>query len=179
MKCPYCGQADTVVIDSREADDQTSIRRRRGCNQCDKRFTTYERIEGIDLVVMKKDGRREDFSRDKLRRGIVKATWKRPVSMSDIEGLIDEVERTLRTKQGLEVKSWEIGNLVIDRLKQVDKLSYLLFASVYRDFASIEDFERELACLRDDRTVPEYCSSTANPRHSGEVSDHDTATTKE
>jgi len=144
MKCPYCAKDETVVIDSREADDQTSIRRRRACTRCDKRFTTYERIEGIDLKVMKKDGTKEDFSRDKLRRGIVKATWKRPVSMAEIDDMIDELERKLRLKQSSEVKSWEIGNLVINRLKKLDKLSYLLFASVYRDFDSIEDFKKEL-----------------------------------
>ncbi len=149
MKCPYCGRDETVVVDSREADDQTSIRRRRACSICDKRFTTYERVEGIDLKVIKKDGAKEDFSRDKLRRGIAKATWKRPVSMATIDELIDEVERKLRQKEGLEVKSWEIGNLVINRLKKMDKLSYLLFASVYRDFESIEDFEKELRELKE------------------------------
>jgi transcriptional repressor NrdR len=148
MKCPYCGKADSVVIDSREADDQNKIRRRRACNNCDKRFTTYERVEGLDLKVIKKDGTRQDFSRDKLRRGVVKATWKRPVSMADIDELIDEVERTLRQKESCEVKSWEIGNLVINRLKKTDKLSYLLFASVYRDFDSLEDFEQELLALK-------------------------------
>jgi len=148
MKCPYCGKADSVVIDSREADDQNKIRRRRGCNSCDKRFTTYERVEGLDLKVIKKDGTREEFSRDKLRRGVVKATWKRPVSMSEIEEMIDEVERKLRQKETCEVKSWEIGNLVINRLKKTDKLSYLLFASVYRDFDSLEDFEQELVALK-------------------------------
>jgi transcriptional repressor NrdR len=153
MKCPYCGKDETVVVDSREADDQTSIRRRRACSICDKRFTTYERVEGIDLKVIKKDGTKEDFSRDKLRRGIAKATWKRPVSMATIDELIDEVERKLRQKEGLEVKSWEIGNLVINRLKKVDKLSYLLFASVYRDFESIEDFETELAELKEVEVV--------------------------
>lgn len=144
MQCPYCGKADTVVVDSREADDSTSIRRRRACTICDKRFTTYERIEGIDLKVIKKDGTKEDFNREKLRRGIVKATWKRPVSMSEIEDMINELERKLRLKQTCEVKSWEIGNLVINRLRKVDKLSYLLFASVYRDFESLEDFKKEL-----------------------------------
>jgi transcriptional repressor NrdR len=147
MKCPYCGKPETSVVDSREADDQTSIRRRRSCSVCDKRFTTYERVEGIDLKVIKKDGGREDFSRDKLRRGIVKATWKRPVSMSDIEDMIDEVERRLRQKKSTEVKSWEVGNLVINRLKKLDKLSYLLFASVYRDFDSVEDFQAEISRL--------------------------------
>lgn len=147
MKCPYCSNTETNVIDSREADDQTSIRRRRVCSVCDKRFTTYERIEGLDLKVVKKDGSKEEFSRDKLKRGVVKATWKRPVSMSDIDELIDEVERKLRQKQSNEVKSWEVGNLIINKLRKLDKLSYLLFASVYRDFDSIEDFSSEIKRL--------------------------------
>jgi transcriptional repressor NrdR len=141
MKCPFCALDETIVVDSREAEDQTTIRRRRACTHCDKRFTTYERIEGLDLKVIKKDGIKEDFSRDKLRRGIVKATWKRPVPMATIETLIDE---------GLEVKSWEIGNLVINRLKKIDKLSYLLFASVYRDFDSLDDFAQELKTLQEE-----------------------------
>ncbi len=148
MKCPYCGKADTQVVDSREADDQDAIRRRRLCGSCDKRFTTYERIEGIELKVIKKDGLQEEFSREKLRRGIVKATWKRPVSMSQIEELLDEVERKLRGKQSKDIKSWEIGNLVINRLKKLDPLSYLLFASVYRDFNSIEDFAQEIGKIQ-------------------------------
>jgi transcriptional repressor NrdR len=149
MKCPYCNKDETSVIDSREAEDRTSIRRRRSCVHCDKRFTTYERVEGIELKVLKKDGAKEDFSREKLRRGIVKATWKRPVSMSDIDSLIDEIERLLRQRRTSEVKSWEIGNLVINRLKKIDKLSYLLFASVYRDFESLDDFAEELMKLRE------------------------------
>lgn len=148
MKCPYCAQPDTAVVDSREADDQTTIRRRRVCGGCDKRFTTYERVEGLDLRVIKKDGGREDFSREKLRRGIVKSTWKRPVSMSDIEQLIDEVEYELRRQESTEIKSWEIGNLVLERLRRLDTLSSLLFASVYRDFESLADFERAIAELK-------------------------------
>lgn len=148
MKCPYCGKKSTSVVDSREAEDQTSIRRRRSCSECGKRFTTYERVEGIDLKVIKKDGTREDFSRDKLRRGIVKATWKRPISMSEVESMIDDVERRLRQREASEVKSWEIGNLVINRLKKLDPLSYLLFASVYRDFESVEDFIEEINKLK-------------------------------
>lgn len=144
MKCPYCHHAESSVVDSREAEDQASIRRRRECGHCDKRFTTYERVEGLDLKVIKNDGSREDFSRSKLKRGIVKATWKRPVSMLDIEGLIDEVEAKLRLKESCEVKSWEIGNLVISWLKKLDPLSYLLFASVYRDFESLADFADEI-----------------------------------
>lgn len=147
MKCPYCSSTSISVVDSRETEDNTSIRRRRHCTDCDKRFTTYERIEGIDLKVIKKDGTREDFSRDKLRRGIVKATWKRPVSMANIDELIDEVERHLRRKKSSEVKSWEVGNLALNRLRKLDTLSYLLFASVYRDFNSISDFQEEIAKL--------------------------------
>jgi len=151
MHCPYCKYKDTSVIDSRLTEDGESIRRRRTCTRCDKRFTTYERVEGIELKVLKKDGVREDFSRDKLKRGIVKATWKRPVSMSQIDALIDEVEQRLRQKNTSEVKSWEIGNLVLNRLKKLDALSYLLFASVYRDFDSLAEFETEIIKLKAER----------------------------
>lgn len=147
MKCPYCTSNQTGVIDSRETDEETTIRRRRLCNACGKRFTTYERVEGIELKVVKKDGTREEFSREKLRRGIVKATWKRPVSMSVIDQLIEEVECRLRQKESKEVKSWEIGNLVLSRLRRIDPLSYLLFASVYRDFDSVDDFAQEILKL--------------------------------
>ena len=149
MQCPYCGSADTAVIDSRVAEEGGAIRRRRSCVACEKRFTTYERIEGIDLKIIKKDGSKEDFDRAKLRRGIVKATWKRPVSMAQIEELIDEIERKLRLKNSKEIKSWEVGNLVINRLKKLDPLAYLLFASVYRDFESLEDFKEEISKLGD------------------------------
>lgn len=151
MKCPYCAGADTSVIDSRVADDQMAIRRRRECVRCGKRFTTYERVEGIELKVIKKDGTQEDFARDKLKRGIVKATWKRPVSMSDIDELIDAVEQRLRQKQSKEVKSWEIGNLVLNRLRKLDPLAYLLFASVYRDFDDLADFEQEIQRLHEQK----------------------------
>jgi len=148
MKCPYCAHDETNVIDSRESSEQDAIRRRRVCAKCDKRFTTYERVEGIDLKVIKKDGSREDFSRDKLKRGIIKATWKRPVSLSDIDDLVDEIEQKLRLKKNSQVKSWEVGNLVINRLRKLDTLSYLLFASVYRDFESVEDFAGEIERLQ-------------------------------
>lgn len=147
MKCPYCASTETNVIDSRVVEEQSAIRRRRVCSKCDKRFTSYERVEGIELKVMKKDGTREDFTREKLKRGIVKATWKRPVSMSDIDDLIEEVEQRLRRKNSKEVKSWEIGNLVLNRLKKLDPLAYLLFASVYRDFNDLADFKEELSKL--------------------------------
>ena len=159
MKCPYCAGLDTAVIDSREADERSAIRRRRACESCQKRFTTYERVEGLDLSVIKKDGTKEEFSREKLRRGIAKATWKRPVSIAQIEALIDEVERRLRLKESNEVKSWEIGNLVIKRLRKIDPLGYLLFASVYRDFESIEDFTSEIKKIQD--TVDHEKNSSA------------------
>lgn len=149
MKCPYCGKTNSFVVDSRDSEDGSTIRRRRACSECGKRFTTYERVEGIELKVIKKDGSKEDFNREKLRRGIVKATWKRPVTMSQVDELIDKVERKLRQKKAMDVKSWEIGNLVINRLKKMDTLSYLLFASVYRDFESLEDFESEIAKIKD------------------------------
>ncbi|PWU23768.1 transcriptional regulator NrdR [Candidatus Cerribacteria bacterium 'Amazon FNV 2010 28 9'] len=148
MKCPYCHHTSSSVLESRLGEDRTSIRRRRQCERCHKRFTTYERTEGIDLTVIKKDGRKECFSREKLKRGILKATWKRPVSLSDIEGLIDEVEEKLRQRGTTQMKSWEIGKLVVNRLRKLDPLSYLLYASVYRDFRTLEDFEKELAELK-------------------------------
>ncbi|PIR58836.1 MAG: transcriptional regulator NrdR [Candidatus Pacebacteria bacterium CG10_big_fil_rev_8_21_14_0_10_56_10] len=147
MQCPYCGESQTAVIDSRETDDCASIRRRRVCNSCTRRFTTYERVESVQLKVIKKDGTRQDFNRDKLRRGLLKATWKRPVAIADIETLLDDIERHLRRKETSEVKSWEIGNLALNRLRKLDPLSYLLFASVYRDFESLDDFRSELTKL--------------------------------
>jgi transcriptional repressor NrdR len=164
MKCPYCHHTETNVIDSRESGDQDAIRRRRVCDKCEKRFTTYERIEGIELKVIKKDGSKQDFSRDKLKRGIVKATWKRPVSLSDIDELIDGIEQKLRLKKTSEVKSWEVGNLVINRLKKLDALSYLLFASVYRDFESVADFVGEIERLKDIELESKVvCKSKGDP----------------
>ncbi len=148
MKCPYCFSSDTSVIDSRASEEGQTIRRRRDCNQCGRRFTTYERVEGLDLKVVKKDGSKENFSREKIKRGLIKATWKRPVSMAEINQLIDDVEKKLRAKDTKEIKSWQVGNLVINRLKKLDKLGYLLFATVYRDFDSIEDFEKEIKKLK-------------------------------
>lgn len=148
MQCPFCGSDDLGVLESRTVGDGVSIRRRRECAKCEKRFTTYERVEGLDLTVLKKDGRREQFDREKLRRGITKATWKRPVNLAQIEELIETVEQKLRSKETTEVKSWEIGNLVINKLKRLDAMAYLLFASVYRDFQDLEDFETEVKKLK-------------------------------
>lgn len=161
MKCPYCSACDTTVLDTRDAEEETSLRRRRKCEKCQKRFTTYERVEGVDLTVVKKDGQRESFNREKLKRGVVKATWKRPVTMAQIDELLNEVEKRLRLKKTTEVKSWEIGNLVINRLRRLDPLSYLLFASVYRDFDSIEDFQRELARLLTEQKEGTYDTGTS------------------
>lgn len=147
MICPFCQSTSLSVVDSREAEEGGATRRRRKCNNCKRRFTTYERAEGIDLKVIKKSGETESFNREKIKRGLVKATWKRPVSMQEIEDLINEVEAKLRVKGLREVKSWEIGNLVINRLKKLDPLAYMLFATVYRDFDSLEDFKEEISKL--------------------------------
>lgn len=147
MKCPFCGRNESSVLESRVSDDEQSIRRRRECQVCQKRFTTYERTEGIDLTVIKKDGSREEFDREKIKKGLMKATWKRPVSIEQIEKLVEEVERMLRRRKRKEIKSWEIGKLVIARLQKLDPVGYLLFASVYHDFQDIADFKREIRQL--------------------------------
>jgi transcriptional repressor NrdR len=148
MKCPYCHSLQGVVLDSRETPDNEAVRRRRQCESCGRRFTTYERVEELELKIIKKDGRRENFDREKLRRGIVKATWKRPVSREKIEDLLAEVERDLRLLGKSEVLSLEVGNMALAKLKALDGLSYLLFASIYRDFNDVEDFAREIESLR-------------------------------
>lgn len=148
MNCPYCFKHDTIVIDSRDAKEGEAIRRRRKCEVCGRRFTTYERVEGLDLKIIKKDGSKENFDREKIKRGLIKATWKRPVTMTEINELVDEVEKRLRAKETREIKSWQIGNLVLNRLKKIDKLGYLLFATVYRDFDSLEDFELEIERMK-------------------------------
>jgi len=149
MQCPYCQYDNTSVLESRVTEDGGAMRRRRECPKCNKRFTTYERAEGVDIKVVKKSGKVEEFDRDKLKHGVMKATWKRPVEMGQIEELLDDVERMLRKKSSHEVRSWEIGNLVINRLKKLDPLAYLLFASVYRDFQSLADFEEEIKKLEE------------------------------
>jgi len=132
------------VLESRESEDGAALRRRRECGSCGKRFTTYERVEGLDIKVIKKSGKIEDFDREKIKRGIIKATWKRPVSVDQIDDICDEVELKLRNRKTTTVRSWEVGKLVIGRLKKLDPLGYLLFASVYRDFGGLEDFQNEI-----------------------------------
>lgn len=147
MQCPYCQFDNTNVLESRISEEGSAMRRRRECPKCGKRFTTYERAEGVDIKVIKKSGKTEDFNRDKLKHGIMKATWKRPVTIAQIEEMLDEVESILRKKATTQVRSWEIGNLVINRLKKLDPLAYLLFASVYRDFQDLNDFKLEIERL--------------------------------
>ena len=145
MKCPYCGYSDSKVIDSRPADDGTTIRRRRECLDCQKRFTTFEIIERMPLVVIKRDGSRQSFDRVKIINGLVRACEKRPVSMSQIEAVADEVEQELRGRLESEIQSERIGEMVMQRLKSLDEISYVRFASVYRSFKDIQTFMEELA----------------------------------
>jgi len=147
MKCLYCGAADTRVLDSRQIEDGQSIRRRRECIICGERFTTYERIEKPQIFVIKKDGRREPFEAEKILRGVIKACEKRPVPMEDIHALVLDVERHLSSKMEAEVPSSLIGEIVMDRLKALDDVAYVRFASVYREFADINMFMQEMENL--------------------------------
>ena len=145
MRCPYCGSRETKVVDKRDNDAVT--RRRRRCSRCAGRFTTYERPEVARLLIVKKDGRREEFSRAKLGAGLAKACTKRPVSAEAIERLLDEVEAELRRREGLEVPAEAVGELVMDKLRALDKVAYIRFASVYRNFADVSSFEEEVRKL--------------------------------
>lgn len=147
MKCPYCDYNGTKVLDSRPANDNKSIRRRRECEQCQKRFTTFEMVEETPLVVIKKDGSREEFSRDKMLRGLLRACEKRPVSLERLERIVSEVEQQLRNTANTEIDSREIGELVMQQLYPVDEIAYVRFASVYRQFKDISMFMKELSTL--------------------------------
>lgn len=147
MKCPFCGDLEDKVIDSRISTEGDTIRRRRECLKCQKRFTTYERLEEIPLMVIKKDGRREPFDRKKLLAGILKACEKRPIPMEKIEGMVDEIERTLQRNYEKEVSSTDIGELVMKQLHKLDEVAYVRFASVYRQFKDITQFMSELSTL--------------------------------
>ncbi len=144
MKCPFCNHGNTKVVDSRPSDDNNSIRRRRQCEVCGKRFTTYEKIDTIPLVVIKKDKTREPYSRDKLISGLVRSCHKRPVSLQELDILVDEIENTLYNSMQREVESHVIGQMVMDKLKEVDEVAYVRFASVYREFKDINTFMDEL-----------------------------------
>ena len=151
MKCPFCGYTDSKVIDSRPAEDGTTIRRRRECLECQKRFTTYEIIERMPLVVIKRDGSRESFDKVKIINGVIRACQKRPVTMSQIETLANDIELELRGRLESEVKSEVIGEMVMARLKDLDEVAYVRFASVYRSFKDINTFMEELTKLLGDR----------------------------
>ena len=150
MKCPFCGYTDSKVIDSRPAEDGTTIRRREGLD-CQKRFTTYEVIERMPLMVIKRDGSRESFDRVKIINGVVRACEKRPVTMAQIEGVADEIEQELRGRLESEVKTEKIGEMVMLRLKNLDEVAYVRFASVYRSFKDINTFMEELTKLLGDK----------------------------
>ena len=147
MKCPNCGYKSTKVLDSRPVEEGKSIRRRRECEDCQFRFTTFERIEEVPLIVVKKEGTREEFSREKLMRGLIRACEKRPVSVEQLETIATSIERELRNRGDSEVQSNDIGAMVMDRLAEVDEVAYVRFASVYRQFKDINVFLDELKDL--------------------------------
>lgn len=144
MYCIFCQHRDTDVIETRVSDEGTTVRRRRSCPKCDKRFTTYERMEELPVTVIKRDGKRERFDREKLRRGLFKSCEKTIVTMEKIEQILNEVERELKEKDTSEIESKTIGNLAAKRLKKIDKVAYIRFSSVFRRFVDLDDFEEEL-----------------------------------
>lgn len=147
MKCPYCGSKETEVVETRDSEDLETIRRRRACVKCEKRFTTYERIENVNLVVIKKDGKREQFNRDKLKNGILRSCEKTTIRVEDIDKIVNEVEMELRGGESVEVESKKIGQMVSVKLKSLDKIAYIRFSSVFKRFVDIEDFEKEVKKL--------------------------------
>ncbi len=144
MKCPFCSFADTRVIDSRPADDNNSIRRRRVCDECGKRFTTYEKVETIPLIIIKKDKNREQYDRAKVEAGVLRACHKRPITAEQITNLVDEVEKEIFSLEDKEIESRVIGELVMNKLKDIDDVAYIRFASVYREFKDVNTFMDEL-----------------------------------
>ena len=147
MQCPYCKSQDSEVVETRVSEDGTNIRRRRTCAKCGKRYTTYERIENVTLIVTKRDGKREQFDREKLRTGIVRACGKTTVSVEQINNIVDEIERELISGESVEVEAKKIGQMVALKLKKLDKVAYIRFASVFKRFVDLEDFEKELKRL--------------------------------
>ncbi len=149
MKCPYCGHPDTRVIDSRPADEGNSIRRRRSCDVCGKRFTTYEKVETIPLIVIKKDNNREQYDRSKIESGVLRACYKRPVSAELIQRTIDRIETRIFSLEEKEIPSSDVGEIVMDELKELDEVAYVRFASVYREFKDVNTFMDELKKILD------------------------------
>lgn len=149
MKCPFCTDSDTKVVDKRETGTKEAItRRRRECLKCQKRFTTYERVEDLDLMVIKRNNRLEPYNREKLKAGLLKACEKRPVSEQQIEKIIDEIESKMRSHFKKQIPSKKIGDLMINKLKKLDKVAYLRFISVYNNFKDVGDFEKEIKSLK-------------------------------
>ena len=151
MKCPFCSHENTRVIDSRSAEDNNSIRRRRVCDECGKRFTTYEKIETIPLIIIKKDNNREAYDRAKIEAGVLRACHKRPVSAQQITTLVDEVENEIFNREEREIPSGTIGELVMNKLKDLDAVAYVRFASVYREFKDVNTFMDELKSVLNDK----------------------------
>lgn len=149
MKCPFCGEDDTRVIDSRPADDNSSIRRRRQCDRCSKRFTTYEKVETIPLVVIKKDMIREPYDRAKIEQGIFRSCHKRPISVDAINRLVDDIENTIFNMEAKEIPSSKIGEIVMNKLQNFDQVAYVRFASVYREFKDANTFMEEIKKILD------------------------------
>ncbi len=149
MRCYFCGHLESKVVDSRSAEDGTAIRRRRECLQCGKRFTTYEKIESVPIIVIKKDGSRQSFDREKLQRGILSSCANRPVPLEAIDGIIDGIESEIHNSLAREVSSVQIGQMVMDRLRTIDEVAYVRFASVYKQFKDIESFKEELEKLKE------------------------------
>lgn len=148
MKCPFCGKENTKVIDSRPSDDDSSIRRRRQCEACSKRFTTYENVEILPVVVIKKDQTREPYDRAKLKEGIFRSCIKRPVSMEEQDNLLDAIEAAIFQREEKEISTKEIGEMVLERLEKLDAVAYIRFASVYRDFVDMDSFRQEIEKLQ-------------------------------
>lgn len=153
MKCPYCGNLDSKVIDSRPTDDSTSIRRRRECINCGKRFTTYEKVEQLPILVIKKDNSREVYDRDKILKGMIKACEKRPVPVKLLEDITDEIDKKISNSMVREITAAEIGEMVMEKLKNVDEVAYVRFASVYRQFKDINTFMDELKKLLKENNI--------------------------
>lgn len=151
MKCPFCGYQDSKVVDSRHSDDGFSIRRRRECLACEKRFTTYETVESLPIVVIKRDNSRQSFDRNKVLNGMMRACEKRPVAMADLEKAADEIEQVIQNSLDREVSTTQIGELVMERLKPLDEVAYVRFASVYRQFKDINSFMSELTKILEEK----------------------------
>lgn len=150
MKCPYCDYIESKVVDTRPTDEGQAIRRRRECMNCTKRFTTYEKIEEIPIIVVKKDGNRQSYDRNKLLNGIIKSCEKRPVSLEDIERIVNDIEKALSNSLEKEITSVEIGEMVMNELKDLDEVAYVRFASVYRQFKDVNSFMNELKKILDE-----------------------------